>query len=265
MNNPETVASEIIRLVHTAGERVRFYYNKDYKIEIKDDNSPLTKADTESNDILVAGLKKYGYPVLAEESIDDKKRLDSEFIWTVDPLDGTKDFIQKTGEFSIIVGLIKNGEPIMGIVYQPVTGETYYGIKGQGSYKIKDGQKVGLKTSTVSETAEARAIVSRNHSGGPEEDLAKKLQVKNYVKCGSVSLKMCKIAENKADIYLSLSPKSWEWDSAGGVVVLQEAGGVVTGMQGQDLKFNKKDPHNLDGIVGSANKELNKKITKEIK
>ena len=117
-----------------AGEKIREIYETDFEVNNKDDDSPITKADLESNKILRAALEKTGIPILSEEDADDKTRLDSENVWIVDPLDGTQDFVNRTGEFTILVGLVENHIPIMGLVYLPIKRLLYFAEEGMGAF-----------------------------------------------------------------------------------------------------------------------------------
>ena len=124
----------VIDTIIEAGDRVREIYESDFEVSKKDDNSPITKADLESNKIIRAALEKTGIPILSEEDVDDKSRLNSDKIWIVDPLDGTTDFVNRTGEFTIMVGLVENHVPVMGLIYWPTKQKLYYAERGMGAF-----------------------------------------------------------------------------------------------------------------------------------
>ena len=125
---------EIIDAIILAGEVVREIYQSDFEVNKKDDNSPITKADLESNKIIKSYLEKTGIPILSEEDMDDKSRLTSKNVWIVDPLDGTTDFVNRTGEFTIMIGLVENHVPIMGLIYWPIKEKLYFAERGFGDF-----------------------------------------------------------------------------------------------------------------------------------
>ncbi|MEA1925897.1 MAG: 3'(2'),5'-bisphosphate nucleotidase CysQ [Patescibacteria group bacterium] len=251
---------QLISLVKKAGEAVLKFYDFP-KVEYKEDNSPVTQADFASEKIILDSLSKISnFGILSEETTDDKKRLKQEYVWVVDPLDGTKDFIQKTGEFSIMVGLAKNGEPIMGVVYQPVCKKLCYAVKGKGSFiRADNGIDKQLRVSSINELQVSRLVVSRNHLSEKDAIYAEKMGLKNYVKAGSNGVKMCLIAQNKADLFFNTGTGMGEWDSCAPQIILTEAGGMVTGTDGRPLLYNKSEPKNKFGIVAS-NGILHKEI-----
>lgn len=255
---------QLISFVKKAGESVLKFYDSP-KVEYKKDNSPVTQADLASEKIILDGLSKISnFGILSEETVDDKRRLKQEYVWIVDPLDGTKDFIQKTGEFSIMVGLAKNGEPVMGVVYQPAYKKLCYAVKGKGSFaRVDNGADKQLRVSSVEELQEGRLAVSRNHLSGKDAIYAEKMGLKDYVQVGSTGVKMCLIAQNEADLFFNTCAEMGEWDSCAPQMILTEAGGAVTGADGKPLSYNKSEPKNEFGIVAS-NGILHKKILEVI-
>ncbi len=255
---------QLISLARKAGEAALDFYDSP-KVEYKKDNSPVTQADLASEKIIIDGLSQISnFGILSEETVDDKTRLKHEYVWIIDPLDGTKDFIQKTGEFSIMVGLAKNGEPIMGVVYQPAHKKLCYAVKGKGSFICVDnGADKQLHVSSVSELQEGRLVVSRNHLSEEDAVHAKKMGLKNYVQAGSTGVKMCLIAQDEADLFFNTCVEMSEWDSCAPQIILTEAGGMVTGTDGKPLLYNKFEPKNEFGIVAS-NGILHEEILKVI-
>ena len=256
---------EIKNIAYLAGQEILKHYNNDLQIAYKKDNSPLTEADLASDRIIKEGLKKYGFPILSEEATDDfKKRKNSDYVWIVDPLDGTSDFIQKTDEFAVMIGLAnKEGGAVLGVVYAPALGELYFAEKGKGSFCEENGK---IKKNTVSgkeNFSEMAILLSRNHLLETEIKISKKLDLMKK-HSGSAGLKICRIAEGKAEIYINSSNKSSEWDTCAGNIILQEAGGRITDVNGEELDYNRSNPRHCEGYVVS-NGKCHQSIINELK
>lgn len=235
-----------------AGEEIiKIYETGDFSIEAKSDESPLTLADKTAHEKIVSILHKTGIPILSEEGkkIPYSKRSAWEFFWIVDPLDGTKEFIKKNGEFTVNIALIFNGESILGVVYPPVLGEIYWAIKGKGAFKEKGAAVSSLKTSSKELTSsELRVVASRSHMSSETEEFVSKLESPQIVSKGS-SLKFLLVAEGLADVYPRFGP-TMEWDTAAAHVIVTEAGGKVTLVdQKTPLAYNKEDLLNPYFIV----------------
>lgn len=230
-----------------AGNEILKIYHDDVlskEIENKSDNSPLTLADKASNKVIVSSLRK-GFPeipILSEEEkhVEYVERSNWNRFWLVDPLDGTKEFIKKNGEFTVNIALIENGYPVLGIIYAPVLDTLYVGIVSEKiAYKIdKTGAKNDLKVNLKSE--KRIAVGSRSHSSQEEADLLKTYDVVDTISVGS-SLKFCMVAEGKADIYYRHGP-TMEWDTGAGQAIVEASGGTVTNMQTQKrFIYNKEN------------------------
>lgn len=244
---------EIKKIAQRAGEEIMKYYETDSVVTYKkgDKNSPLTKADLASNKIICDALKKYGWPILSEESTDDKSRLNSEYVWIVDPLDGTSDFIGKTKEFCVIIALIKNNQPILGIIYEPAISCFYYAEAEKGAIKETGETKERITVSQRKNFPEMKIFVSRSHPGKKEIIFSEKARIDERIICGSAGVKICQITEGKGDIYINSSGKSSEWDTCAGALILREAGGKITDMDGNDLTYNNENPRHLRGYAAS--------------
>jgi 3'(2'), 5'-bisphosphate nucleotidase len=243
---------DIITLAHRAGEAVIAVYRKDFQVYEKVDESPVTDADLKANTIILEGLEKYGYPVISEETKDSEERLKSDKVWIVDPIDGTKDFIDQTGEFCILIGLAEKGRSILGVAYQPTTKKTYFAEKGKGAFvQIADEKPIKLNVTETKDETKANALTSRHHLSERVVQILEKLNVVSYERCGSNGLKIAKIAEGAADLYFTQTDKMGEWDNCATDIILREAGGMVTDIQGKDLQYNKKVPNNLYGVIAS--------------
>ncbi len=240
---------DIIELAIVAGHRILEIYNTDFGVEQKPDNTPLTAADMAAHHIIIEGLGQLtpDIPVLSEESatIPFEKRSQWQRYWLVDPLDGTREFVKRNGEFTVNIALIDNHESVLGVVYAPVTGATYYAARGMGAFKKTRGgmSNNGNKTIAIHtrrKTANNTVITgSRSHRGSSLEAFLQKVGNHEVISMGS-SLKSCLVAEGHADIYPRLGPTS-EWDTAAAQCIVEEAGGRITKTDMQPLRYNTKD------------------------
>ncbi len=240
----------LLEISREAGKAVLDVYHSDFAVENKEDHSPLTLADKKSHEILSAFLSKNSsFPVLSEEGKDIpyRKRKNWERFWLIDPLDGTKEFIKRNGEFTINVALIRRGKPVAGIIYAPVKDVLYHAAKGKGVYKIEGGKTSRLPDKNGNGTLTVAG--SRSHGTRELEEYVQGLRERYgevaFLPAGS-SLKFCLVAEGLADIYPRLGP-TMEWDTAAGQVIVEEAGGsVVEWGSTRPLEYNKENllnPH----------------------
>ncbi|MEZ5036588.1 MAG: 3'(2'),5'-bisphosphate nucleotidase CysQ [Chitinophagales bacterium] len=238
---------EVIKIAEQAGQAILEIYNKDFSIEYKDDKSPLTEADKVSNQIIVDALKQLTpqIPIISEENklIDYSERKNWIKCWVVDPIDGTKEFIKKNGEFTVNIALIENGEPILSVLSVPAQNKVFYAEKGNGSFVLENGNvKIMKINDSITDTI--RIVGSRSHQT-PEllayvEEQKLKYKSVEFVAAGS-SLKFCLIAENKADVYPRLGP-TMEWDTAAGQLIATEAGAeVLVWETKQVLNYNREN------------------------
>ena len=239
---------DICNVAIEAGNEILNFYNNDIEVTHKEDLSPLTKADLASNKIILESLTKLNsnIPILSEESLVDWSiRKNWKKYWLVDPLDGTKEFIKKNGEFTVNIALIEDNNPILGVVYVPAKSLLYLAEKNKGSFKTNTKDKLenfeGIQKILVSsQTNRARVIGSRSHSNATFDNWVKeKFPNADIVQAGS-SLKFCLIAEGKADIYPRFGPTS-EWDIAAGHMIVNEAGGKIRTFQNDSIKYNTKE------------------------
>jgi len=241
-----------------AGEAIMETYRAgDFDVAYKDDESPLTAADTRANKIIADILSREfpDYAVLAEESEDDKSRLKNDYCFIVDPLDGTKEFIKGNGQFTVNIALAHKHRSVMGAVYVPVTGELYYAASGFGAYCEHDGfPTVRLKASE--RTSDLRLLLSATHGNWQEEKLIEKYDIKNFRRIGS-SLKGCLIAKGEADVFYRYG-LTCEWDTAAMQCVAEQAGAVFRQMDGAEMLYNREDTVNRKGffIVNRAENAL---------
>jgi 3'(2'), 5'-bisphosphate nucleotidase len=200
---------------------------------------------------------------LSEEEADNKERLDSKRVWIIDPMDGTKDFIHKTGDFSVMIGLVeKMGDiyrPILGVVYVPVTQTHYYAsLGGRAFRKEKDKAEECIKVSQIDDFKESKMISSRFHKSELEDSLFNDLLLKERIPCGSVGVKINKIAEGGAEFNMNPSDRTWEWDVCAPDIIISEAGGVLRDIKGTEFNYNKENPRNSFGYFASNGKNHNK-------
>jgi len=227
-------------------------YGTDFGVEYKDDNSPLTRADTLSNGIIEKALGELypDIPIISEEGKDIpyETRRGWDTFWLVDPLDGTKEFVKRTGEFTVNVALVKGRESVWGFIYAPALGTLYYAVQGNGAWKESGGgAPTRINTRRKPDNEGYTVVQSRSHPSAKLTEYLSTLDVKGSVYAGS-SLKFCMVAEGLADLYPRMGP-TWEWDTAAGQAIVCEAGGKVLGPDGTPLMYNKPTLLNEGFIV----------------
>ena len=239
-----------IKATILANNAIMKTYHKAYKVSKKADNSPVTDADIESNDIIKDVLGHTRHTILSEEDIDDNKRLSKNTVWIVDPLDGTSDFIDRTGEFTVMVSLVKDGIPILGVIGWPVEGMLFVAQKGAGAYRYSKAEWQRMSVTTVSDISMCRVVGSRHHLTSKEKSFIKSLGTKEFTSVGS-SLKVVNICRGQAEIYITTTNKMKEWDTAASYCIITEAGGKMTDMKGDDITYNNPDVRHLNGIMAT--------------
>lgn len=234
---------DVRQLAKLAGEKILEVYGTGFSVEDKEDKSPLTAADLASHHTIVAGLKTLTpeIPVLSEEDakIPFETRAARQTYWLIDPLDGTKEFIKRNGEFTVNIALIHAGEPVLGVVYVPVSGVTYAGCEGQGAIKEVPGETEQTIHVRKLPDGPVAVVGSRSHQGDSLKAWLEQLGDHEIVSMGS-SLKICLVAEGVADVYPRLGLTS-EWDTAAAHCVVVQAGGSLTDLDMQPLRYNTKD------------------------
>ena len=231
---------ELVALSTLAGDAIRKVYESgEWDVTLKADRSPLTQADRASHDILYEGLTRIepGIPILSEESeeIPYETRKDWEIYFLIDPLDGTREFVAKLDEFAVNIALVKNGRPIVGIIHSPMQRETFYAEKGKGAYKTKQTREK-LPAQTTSETI--HVLLSRTDQSPDLDKLLSSVPNHSVTRMGS-SLKFSAVAGGEADFYPRLKP-SMEWDTASGTILVEESGGLVVGLDGVPIQYNRE-------------------------
>ncbi len=244
---------EVIKIAKQAGVKILEYYNDEIEVTHKDDESPLTKADLAAHLEIINGLRSLDSktPIISEESgaPDYEDRKNWSRFWIVDPLDGTKEFIKKNGEFTVNIALIEHGEPVLGVVHTPAMDLTYYAEKGKGSYKQNgNGIPVRIFSERADKSKPLSMIESRSHGSTELEEFLEKenLNIVERIKSGS-SLKICLVAEGKADFYPRMAP-TMEWDVAAGDCVFRNSARI--GQHPSELVYNKENLLNPSFILG---------------
>jgi 3''(2''),5''-bisphosphate nucleotidase, bacterial len=237
------LAEQVIRIAADAAWQIIEIYNTDFTVDHKDDHSPLTAADMASHKTICKGLGELipHIPILSEESADTPftTRKAWRYFWLVDPLDGTREFIKRNGEFTINIALIQDHSAILGIIHVPVTGTTYFACKDSGAFK--QSVNSGTERIKTKQTNPHHIILagSRSHGNDRQQAFIRKLGDIEVIAIGS-ALKFCLVAEGSADIYPRFGPTS-EWDTAAAQCVVEEAGGMVTGINFNPLQYNCKE------------------------
>lgn len=262
-----------IHLIKECNEIVLNIYNTDFEVDYKEDESPLTIADKLCNEHICSYLEKLNQQLMENEIIEkddiiiiseENKNLDYEFrknkkwCWLVDPIDGTKEFVKKNGEFTVNIGLVEDGIPVFGIVSIPVTGEIYYGVEGSGSFKIDQNNVIAIDDNVIAELKinadknfndkNVRIVASSSHLNKETQDFIDKFDEPIIISTGS-SIKLLFIAEGKADIYPRIAPTS-EWDTCAAHAIVNCAGGFVLNCDTlTELTYNKENLLNPNFIV----------------
>jgi 3'(2'), 5'-bisphosphate nucleotidase len=250
MNIAELV-EPIVALSRKAGDSILKVYATDFDVQAKDDESPLTQADMASHKVIEQGLRDLtpDLPIISEESglPEFEERSQWDRYWLIDPLDGTKEFVNRNGEFTVNIALIDGNRPVLGVVHVPVINKTYTGCEGAGaSVRENDDGPRAIEVASTTSTP-VRVVGSRSHRGASLDAFLEQLGEVEMLPMGS-SLKFCIVAEGKADIYPRLGLTS-EWDTAAAQAVVEQAGGAVLELDGSPLTYNAKadilNPHFL--------------------
>ncbi|MBT8087147.1 MAG: 3'(2'),5'-bisphosphate nucleotidase CysQ [Gammaproteobacteria bacterium] len=249
----------VVALAEDAGRAILEVYSTDFEVQSKTDESPLTQADLASHRCIAAGLAELTpeIPIISEEDglPDFAERGSWGRYWLIDPLDGTREFVNRNGEFTVNIALIEQHRPVFGVVRVPVQNKTYFGCEGNGAaLRVDDADWQPIRVA-ASSSQPVRVVGSRSHRGASLDAYLEALGEYDMVPMGS-SLKFCVVAEGGADIYPRLGPTS-EWDTAAAQAVVEQAGGRVVTLDGKSMKYNEKsdilNPHFL--VIGAADRD----------
>lgn len=252
------LSPKICQLAEDAGSAIMRIYaasdGADVLVANKSDDSPLTLADLASHHVIVDGLALLTPEISVVSEEDDKSlayRSPKGCFWLIDPLDGTKEFLARNGEFTVNIALIADGEPVWGVVYAPAMNQMFWGGKGFGSFQRTEGGIVSMTVSAPVKSGQSfRVVASKSHLNAETSAFIDKLGSADLIQAGS-SLKFCRIAEGSADVYPRLAP-TCEWDTAAAHAVVEGAGGQVYGIDGVRLKYGKPDVLNPSFIAASV-------------
>jgi len=246
-----------VELARAAGAAILDLYEGPIRVEQKNydnDVEPVTQADRIANEMIVTGLRRV-FPddgILAEESVDTKRRLEKSRVWMVDPLDGTNGFIDGNGDFAVQIGLTEQGQCVLGVVYQPLTGVLYRAVRGKGTWiERPQFEPERAHVSDKTDLATMRLAASRSHRSPRMNKVIERFGFREEVQRGSVGIKVGLLIEQQCDLYIHLSGRTKQWDTCAPEVILTEAGGRITDLFGYPLNYNVPDVQNRNGLVSS--------------
>lgn len=242
------------KLAIGAGAILMDHYQRSMSIDWKAPGDPVTAADREASHHIVTGLRRQfpEHGILCEEEPDDLVRLERPHVWMVDPMDGTREFIDHRDEFSVMIGLAVDGVPVLGAVYQPTSKKLYYAAAGKGAFMELDGSTVALRVSPEADSSRMSMVVSRSHGSSLVDDVQARLNIKESVRMGSVGLKVGLICEARAHLYVHSSGHTKLWDTCGPDAILREAGGRLTDISNNPLRYTGRELRNTNGIIASS-------------
>lgn len=240
-----------IALARDAGRILMDVYASNFSVDYKHGTDPVTDADRRANTFLVAGLRER-FPadaIVAEEDLAHADASASERCWFVDPLDGTREFVARNGEFAVMLGLAVMGRATLGVVYQPVSDKLYSGVVGAGARLERKGVVQELRVSERTASDGLRLVVSRSHRSRGTDEIVERLAISDEQPSGSVGLKIGWIAERAADLYVHTSTRASKWDACGPEAILRAAGGRFTDLLGDDFDYREPDLGAQRGIL----------------
>lgn len=245
---------EIARdVARRAGRCLLEFYRGETEISWKGIDDPVTAADRAANDLIVDELRR-AFPddgILAEETPDDPARLSRPRLWLIDPMDATKQFIERIGEFAVMIGLAVEGQPQLGVVYQPTEDRLFYAAPGIGAFVEEKWSTKRLHVSSESEFEMMTIALSRSHHSATVDLVCQRLGITRRIRSGSVGLKLGLLAEGRAHIYIHPGALTNQWDTCAPEAILRAAGGTITDTTGEALRYNVPEVRNLRGIVAS--------------
>ena len=252
-----------IDAIFESGNAVMKIYEQNFTSSLKDDKSPITEADIQSNDILQKHLSQIGFTILSEESIDDKIRLEQDYVWIIDPLDGTSDFINRTGEFTIMIALVKSRTPILGLVYWPLKNTLFIAHENEGAYVFSEKNWEKIKVNNIQKLGDCKAVGSRHHLSEDERKFLDELKLEKFTEKGS-SLKAMDISNGNSELYITTTNKIKQWDTCASNCILRESGGKMTDIFGNELEYNTEHINHENGIL-ATNSVIHSQVVKKYK
>lgn len=250
-------------LAEKAGKEIMRFFGEQMTSGEKSNQTPVTEADYVAEKIIVQGLRsKFSYPILSEETVNDLFRSKSEYVWVVDPLDGTRSFIKGESSFAVLIGLTRKGSPLLGVVYMPAIDELYFAEMNKGAYFVEKNHANKIHVSKKSEPSELRIFASKEIFAKPSSLHAFGFQ--NIDRIGGFSAKAMAVATGQADLYINIDAKGSEWDTCAPEIIVQEAGGKITDVYGKQLKYNQTDPTRTNGEIVSNATAVHDKVIQEL-
>ena len=241
------------RLAVDAGAILLNYYKEGVSVDWKAPDDPVTAADRDASDLIVSSLKNEfpEHGILCEEEPDDLVRLERRYVWMIDPMDGTREFIAHRDEFAVQIGLVFRGIPVLGVVYQPTNNKLYYAAQGLGAFLAIDDSVTQLHVSPETVAAQLKIAESRSHRSARVDAIRQRLRIAESVLMGSVGLKIGLVCEGLAHLYVHTGPRTHLWDTCGPEAILREAGGRMTDVSNAPLRYDTPEVKNLRGIVAT--------------
>lgn len=242
------------KLAVAAGSILMDYFEKSVSVDWKAPGDPVTAADREANELIVTSLKREfpQHGILSEEAEDDLDRLQRTHVWMIDPMDGTREFIDRREDFAVQIGLVHNGTPILGVVYQPAKNKLYYSAAGMGTHLETSEGTVQLKVSAEQTAARMTMAVSRSHRSARVDSIRERLHINETIAMGSVGLKVGLLCEGRAHLYVHPGGRTKLWDTCAPEAILREAGGRMTDISNKPLTYDSEEQRNLNGLVATT-------------
>lgn len=257
-----TELSVAFDLARAAGVEVMKLRGGELDVEMKRGNEPVTIADKRSSELIVSGLRaRFSDPVISEELPSLESTLASPRLWLVDPIDGTKDFIRGSEGFSVMIGLAREGRPVLGVVHQPAVDRTFFATPDGGAHVLIGDTVQPLQVSNVESAAEARLVASASHRSGDIDRVKQTLGISNEQNIGSIGVKLCLIAMGLRDLYVNPATKTKVWDTCGPEAILTRAGGRLSDLFGEPVDYHElRQPRGLVASNGHVHDEVIAKL-----
>ena len=241
------------KLALDAGSILMGYYQRTFTVDWKAPGDPVTAADREASDLIVTKLASEfpNHAILSEEAPDNLRRLDVSHVRMIDPMDGTREFIAHRGEFAVQIGLVVDGTPVLGVVYQPTENKLYSAAKGLGAFLESNGARIPLHVSDEATASRMTMAVSRSHYSRRVDAVRERLRIKNLLPLGSVGLKVGALCEGGAHVYIHTGNRTHVWDTCGPEAILREAGGRMTDISNEPLEYRAHAVQNPNGLIAT--------------
>jgi 3'(2'), 5'-bisphosphate nucleotidase len=241
------------KLALGAGRILMGHYRRGTAVDWKAPGDPVTVADREASEFIVGSIKREfpEHAVLCEEEPDDPIRLQRSHVWMIDPMDGTREFIEHREEFAVQIGLVLDGIPVLGVVYQPTASKLYYAARGLGAFLDNNGSVASLHVSPEQVAARMTIAESRSHRSARVQAIRQRLRISESIFMGSVGLKIGIVCEGRAHLYVHTGHRTHLWDTCGPEAILREAGGRMTDVSNSPLRYDTPEVRNLHGIIAT--------------